>query len=360
MPKLCVPSRCGAFSLDRLRDTGCPAVYDVGFDPGPFRYRGKPPAIDGIQEMYGTRRTVLDKLLLDAAAEAGAEVRQAFTVTEILSGEGRVTGIRGHSRHEPEVTETARIVVGADGRHSFVAKSVGAEVYNARPSATCLYYAYWRGVPPHNVTMRPRGNRVLITTPTNDGLTIVIVIAPIGEFESAKLDVEAHFWEAVERAPELVALLRQGERAEHFYGTADVENFFRKPYGEGWALAGDAGYHKDPCTAQGISDAFRSADWTAQAIGDGLSGRRPMAEAMADYQRTRDEHFLPMYEMTYGMAQIQAPPPESVQQLQAALQNNQPEIDRFFGTLAGTVAIPDFYSPENVGRIMARAAGANA
>jgi flavin-dependent dehydrogenase len=346
--------------LDRLRAAGCPAVYEVGFDPGPFRYKGRPPGVDGIQEMYGPRRTLLDKLLLDAAAEAGAEAREGFTVTEILSGDGRVTGIRGHRRNESDVVETARIVVGADGRHSLVAKSVDAEVYNARPTATCVYYSYWRGVPPHDVIIRVRGDRVLITTAANDGLTIALVSAPIADFETAKSDVEAHFWASVDRAPELAALLRQGERVERFYGTGDMENFFRKPYGEGWALVGDAGYHKDPATAQGISDAFRSAEWLAQAIETGLSGTRPMTEAMADYQRTRDEHFLPMYELTYGMAQIQAPPPVSVQELQAALQNNQPEIDRFFGTLAGTVAIPEFYSPENVGRIMARAAAANA
>jgi flavin-dependent dehydrogenase len=346
--------------LDRLRATGCPAVNEIGFDPGPFSYKGTPPEADGVREMYGPRRTVLDKLLLDAAAESGAEVREGFRVTEIVSSDGRVTGIRGQRRNEPEIGESARIVVGADGRHSLVAKSVGAEEYNARPTATCVYYSYWRGVPRHDVTIRIRGDRVLISTPANEELTIAIVISPIGAFDTAKSDVEGHFWAGINRAPELAALFKQGERVEPFYGTGDIENFFRKPYGEGWALVGDAGYHKDPCTAQGISDAFRSAEWLAEAIDAGLSGARQMSEAMADYQRIRDEHFLPMYEMTYGMAQIQEPPPASVQALQAALRNNQPEIDRFFGTWAGTVAIPEFYSLDNVGRILAKASAANA
>jgi flavin-dependent dehydrogenase len=346
--------------LDRLRATGRPAVCEIGFDPGPFSYKGTPPDVDGVQEMYGPRRTVLDKLLLDAAAEAGAEVREAFTVTEIVSSDGRVTGIRGHRRKEPDIGESARIIVGADGRHSLVARSVGAEEYNARPPATCVYYSYWRGVPPHDVTIRMRGDRVLISTPTNDGLIVAIVISPIGAFDMAKSDVEGHFRAAINRAPELAALLEQGERVEPFYGTGDIENFFRKPYGEGWALVGDAGYHKDPCTAQGISDAFRSAEWLVEAIDAGFSGTCEMEEAMAAYQRTRDEHFLPMYELTYGMAQIQAPPPAPVQALQAALRNNQTEIDRFFGTLAGTVAIPEFYSADNVGRILAKANAASA
>ena len=144
-------------------------------------------------------------------------------------------------------------------------------------------------------------------------------------------------------------------RLKNGYGTGGVENFFRKPYGDGWALVGDAGYNKDQITAQGISDAFRSAEWLADAIHAGLSAARPIEEALAEYQRIRDEHFLPIYELTCGLAQL-APPPPPMQALYAALCNNQAETDRFFGTLAGTVPIPEYYAPENVARIVGRAA----
>ena len=70
---------------------------------------------------------------------------------------------------------------------------------------------------------------------------------------------------------------------------AALPNFFRKPYGPGWALVGDAGYQKDPITAQGIQDAFRDAELCAGALDEALSGARPFDEAMADYQRARDD-----------------------------------------------------------------------
>ena len=85
-------------------------------------------------------------------------------------------------------------------------------------------------------------------------------------------------------------------------GTADVPNFFRKPWGPGWALVGDAGYMKDPTTGLGIADAFRDAGLLAKALDDTLSGRIPADEALAAYQSQRDAAAGPMYELTLQMA----------------------------------------------------------
>jgi len=98
----------------------------------------------------------------------------------------------------------------------------------------------------------------------------------------------------------------------------DLPNFFRKPRGEGWALVGDAGYHKDPIMAQGIPDAFRSAEWVADAVHAGFSGARPLGEAMAEYERVRDEHFAPMYDLTGGMRGLEPPPPENARPISGA------------------------------------------
>lgn len=140
-------------------------------------------------------------------------------------------------------------------------------------------------------------------------------------------------------------------REERFVGTADVPNFFRKPYGPGWALVGDAGYHKDPVIAQGMTDAFRDAEWLVESIDTSFAGRQPLAEALADYQRRRDAAVLPMYEYTCQLASL-APPPPAMQQLLTVLRGNQHETNRHFGTIAGTVPIPEFFSPENIQRVM--------
>ena len=151
--------------------------------------------------------------------------------------------------------------------------------------------------------------------------------------------------------------MRNGKREERFAGTVNTENFFRKPYGPGWALVGDAGYHKDPSTAQEIADSFRDAELLTEAIDAGFSERRPLDEALADYERQRNAAVLPMYEFTCRLANLAEPPPPEMRQLLAALQGNQTETNRFLGVWAGTVPVPEFFAPEHIQRILA---GANA
>src|ERR1700752_325166 len=109
--------------LDRLAATGCPPIHTYAFDFGPFTISGSPGTADA-PVAYCARRTVLDKLLVDAAAEAGAEIREGFTVEEVLIEEGQVVGIKGRAKDGEAVTEHARLVVGADGRYSVVANAV--------------------------------------------------------------------------------------------------------------------------------------------------------------------------------------------------------------------------------------------
>ena len=108
--------------------------------------------------------------------------------------------------------------------------------------------------------------------------------------------------------------MRGAKREERFAGGA-VPNFFRKPYGPGWALVGDAGYNKDPITAQGISDAFRDAERAPPRSTRCSRASRSFDDAMADYHQARDEHAMPIYEFTTQLATLEPPPPEMQQLL---------------------------------------------
>jgi len=146
---------------------------------------------------------------------------------------------------------------------------------------------------------------VVVSFPTNDGLTITPVIFPRDELPAVRGSLERHLLDGLGLVGDFAEPFRGGVRVERIRAMGDLPNFFRKPYGGGWALVGDAGYHKDPILAQGISDAFRSAEWLADAIHAGFSGARPLGEALAEYQRVRDEHFAPMYDLTCGMASLE-------------------------------------------------------
>ena len=158
---------------------------------------------------------------------------------------------------------------------------------------------------------------------------------------------------AVERAPEFADRLRAATRQAPFAG-GGVPNFFRVPFGPGWALVGDAAYTKDPVTAQGMTDAFQSAEWCAEALDETFDRGRAYDEAMGDYQRRRDAHAMPIYEFTTETAKLEPPTPE-MQQLLGAVQGDQAAMDAFASVIAGTMSPVDFFDPAHIGAIMGNA-----
>ena len=342
--------------LELLEDTGCPPVETYSFDFGPLTISGRPQPIDGHARGYCPRRTVLDELLAQAAMRHGAELREGFMVDEILFDDGRVSGVRGHAKNGGAVTERARVVVGADGRHSVLAKAVQPEAYNERRSHLAMYYAYWSNLPSDGFQtyIRAEHRRGWAAIPTHDELTVLPFGWPVEEFHANRGDIEGNFLKAMELAPEFAERIRGARRESKFIGSAELPGYFRKPYGPGWALVGDAGYHKNPITAMGINDAFRDAELVARAIDDDIAGRRPYEDGMRDYQETRDREAGPVYEFTDEFAQLQPPPPE-LQQLIGAMHGNQEAMDAFVSVQAATLPAPEFFAPENVGRIMATA-----
>jgi flavin-dependent dehydrogenase len=340
--------------LDQLIETGCPPVKRYSFDFGPVSVAGSPQPIDGEARAFGPRRTILDKLLVDAAGEAGAEVREAFTVEEITAEDGKVTGIRGHAKGGDSVTETAKVVIGADGKRSLLAKAVEPKQYNERPSQLAMYYAYWSDLPVEGFETRIRAEhrRGWAALPTHDDLTCVPFGWPREEFDRNKKDIEGNFLAAMELAPEFAERIRRATRESKFIGSAELPGYFRKPFGPGWVLVGDAGYHKNPITAMGINDAFRDAELVADGLDEAFGGGPSFDDAMSAYQEVRDREAMPVYEFTFEFASMEPPPPE-MQQLIGGMQGNQGAQDDFVSVQAATLPAPEFFAPENVGRIMA-------
>jgi flavin-dependent dehydrogenase len=341
--------------LPQVVASGCPAVRTMTVDFGDFPLTGAVAPLDGVADAYAPRRYILDALLLGAAAGAGAEVRTGFAVDDLLLTDGKVTGVRGRVRGGTPVTERARVVVGADGQHSLVARAVRAAPYHARPAVACYYHAYWSGVPVRGLEVYRRQDRFVVAFPTNEGRTGITIGWPQAQFRAVRADVAGHVLATLDLVPDLAARVRAGRREEPFAGSGDLPNFFRRAQGPGWALVGDAGYHKDPMLAYGISDAFRDADLLAAALDDGLTGRRRMGAALADYERQRDAAALPLYDLNYAAARLEPPPP-ALLRLRAALRHNPADTARFFGVNAGTVAAPAFFAPQNIARILAGAA----
>jgi 2-polyprenyl-6-methoxyphenol hydroxylase-like FAD-dependent oxidoreductase len=324
--------------LERISATGVPFASRVRFDVDGVVLDGIPTPVDGIDAAVCMRRTDIDSLLAGAAAEAGADVRLGVTVTELLFEGERVVGIAGHDRAGRRFEDRAAIVVGADGAASFVARTVDAPTYDVRPAATARMYSHWRGLAVEGIEQYLRPGRFFVVAPTCDGLTLVAQQVPVGEAEAVRGRVAEVFLQNLAAVPDLAARVAAAERVEPFAFAEVGDSFIRQPSGPGWTLVGDASYHQDPITAQGIADSFRDAELLAAAIDDGLDG--DLAGTLLGYQRARDTAALPMVELTAGLAELEAPAPEFAA-LVAALDEEQ--VPRLLGVIAGSVPIAELY-----------------
>ncbi|MDQ2786006.1 MAG: NAD(P)/FAD-dependent oxidoreductase [Chloroflexota bacterium] len=296
--------------LDQVAASNAPPIRVIATDLGDFLLPTPVAPLEDVDAHYAPRRFVLDTILVTSAVAAGADLREHFTVHEIVWDGDCVVGVRGRANGGAMVTEYGRIVIGADGARSIVARAVQAPTYNERPVVTCGYYSYFSDVSlvGNEVYLRP--DCAHINFPTNNGLICAAIQVPIAEFHAFRADIEGNFFRALDRIPALGERVRAGQREERWYGTADLPNFFRKPYGPGWALVGDAGYTKDPMLAQGISDAFRDAEALAEAVDAGFTGDIPLADALAEYEQHRNDAAFSAYEANYAAATFAPFPPE--------------------------------------------------
>jgi 2-polyprenyl-6-methoxyphenol hydroxylase-like FAD-dependent oxidoreductase len=259
----------------------------------------------------------------------------------------RVVGIRGRARGGTAVQDRAAVVIGADGKHSAVAKAVGVPNYLEKPSLTAGYYTYWSGLGITDFRVYVRPKRAIVAVPTHDDLTLVLVGWPHAEFAANKPDIEGTYHRAVAQIPDLAERLRGGRREARFVGTGDMPNAFRTPYGPGWALVGDAGYVRDPCTAQGISDSFRDAEQITAALAEFYAGRLRFGTAMGRFHAERDAAVKPMFDFTLQLAAME-PLPAFIRGLFRSMQGSPARTEKFLGVIAGTVSPKEFFAPANL------------
>jgi flavin-dependent dehydrogenase len=310
-----------------------------------------------VQLWCAPRRAFLDQLLLDAAGESGVEILLGCRVEGLLFEGGRVAGVRGRLKSGAGLLARAGVVIGADGRRSFVADAVRATARDVRREGTFAYYTYFSGVRQHS-HLRFRGRLGVSSYPTNDGLQHVLCFGPIAWAGDFRRSIERHYHRILAFcAPDLSALIAEsGRREERFAGAIDQVAFFHEPYGPGWALVGDAGCTVDQCTAIGMMHALRDAQLLADSLHRWLAGDAPYDEALAAFGAMRDRDTAGHYEMVAALARMR-PLPEEILRLHAALvmTSNQRDVDRLLGVTGEVVRVEDFYTETNLARIIASA-----
>jgi 2-polyprenyl-6-methoxyphenol hydroxylase-like FAD-dependent oxidoreductase len=343
--------------LDAVVATGCPLLHDFKLDMGELVLRGKPPATQA-DAALAPRRYALDQVLLQAALDAGVELREGVSVQALRrDAAGRVCGIDAQGAQLDDGRSwqaDARVVIGADGSQSRVADAVGAAVYDAvdKDEGSFNMYAYFTGLPLPEVAFYARPERMFYAWATNEGQTLVGMMQPARAPRPARADMHAHVLATLrELAPDLAEAVAQGARCEDWMGGA-IGTFCREPAGPGWALVGDAGLTLDPITAAGITCALRDAETLATLVHAGLDGDNATLDAQtARFQGLRDAVSVPLKGFAQEMARL-APPPPEVAALFGAMATQPAVIDDYYGLFGQTVTPAAFFSPEHMARIM--------
>jgi 2-polyprenyl-6-methoxyphenol hydroxylase-like FAD-dependent oxidoreductase len=307
--------------LDELVDSGAPQIRSVSFHHAGETTHHTLKDRAGVDFVVAPRRYVLDDLVARAAVEAGARLVTDTTVSGLQWSDGRVTGVHAHDQDDTPVELSGRLVVGADGLRSAVARQVGAPLAQRySPTGSC-FYTYVSGVPWDGIELYVEDGAFAGVFPTHHGEACVWLIRPV-ELMEPVITAGAHrlgaWMAALQRVvPELARKVRSGTVTAPLRGYVALPNHVRRAAGPGWALVGDAGYHRDPITGHGMTDALRDAELLAEAVDSVLRGVCPERVAMRRYERERDRALEPVFEITRALGAF--PPAAEFLDLQARL-----------------------------------------
>lgn len=303
--------RAGVLQLSRwgvlpeLVAAGTPPIRHIAFhyaDGGDASVTLRPTP--GVDALYAPRRHLLDRVLVDAATAAGADVLHGTAVSGLLRDQdGRVLGVRVARATGREVAIRADLTVGADGVGSLVAREVGARFLRRGQAASAILYRYVDEVPSTGYVWAYGDGAAAGLIPTNADQTCVFVgTTPLRMRTLRREGADAAFQRLLDAAPAPLAdVVRAGGAAGRLHGWRGVPGHVRRSSGPGWALVGDAGYFKDPITTHGITDALRDAELLADAVLEGLDGASPVV-ALASYEATRDRLSKALYDVTESVS----------------------------------------------------------
>jgi 2-polyprenyl-6-methoxyphenol hydroxylase-like FAD-dependent oxidoreductase len=283
--------------LDKVIAAGTPPVRRTT-----FRYADAVVPITvkssyGVDALYAPRRTILDPIVVDAAAATGVDVRFRTAVTDVeRDRRGNVTGVVGRTADGRPFGARARIVVGADGIHSTIAERVSAPFERVGRSVAALTYGYWTGLATDGYEWNFRPDAASGVIPTNDARTCVYASASPRRIGRGGLEPLNRI--VAESSPDLAARLAAATPPRALRTFTGRPGHIRRSWGRGWALVGDAGYFKDPLTSHGMTDALRDAELLARALVAVIVDGADEREALASYQRARDALSAAFFDLT--------------------------------------------------------------
>jgi 2-polyprenyl-6-methoxyphenol hydroxylase-like FAD-dependent oxidoreductase len=247
------------------------------------------------------RRITLDEILIERVRQsANIDFYESAKVEGLVKQDSRVDGVTWRSQDGMQIS-TGKAVVGADGIRSSLAKWLQPNVEISEPVRRTMYYAYYAGLAALEgpaAEFHFRGDHLVYCFPCDGNLSLLAASLPISEFDEFRRDPQGRLDQELHSMVELAPRIKRASRVSPVQGTGSIGGHLRVPFGDGWALVGDAGMAMDPWSGQGIDQATTHAVMLARHLDDFLSGREGWEAAMQAFHTERNDFSLKAFNRT--------------------------------------------------------------
>ena len=252
--------------IDEVLATGAPPLVCEYFsvDGSPFE-QGPPQEPGRIGYCLSVRRSTLDAILARRAATIGVDLRTRTRVVDLVTVGGACVGVTD----ERGIVHRARVVVGADGRRSTVARLVAAADEERHPPARAMYYRYatgWRSPAAVGPEFALDGDNFSYVFPSDHAVACLAVSVPLAQHRISHGDAAGHLLQTFRSNPQTVDRIDDVAWVSGVYAGLPAQSVWKESAGPGWVLVGDAGTAQDPWAGLGMDTAARQAESFVQAF----------------------------------------------------------------------------------------------
>ena len=291
--------------VDQLKASGSPEIKRTRIDINGSIIEGP---ILMTSSVFSLRRIKFDNILIEQTKKyKNIEWKPNCKLLKInYDNQDKVSGITVNNNGN-SFDINCKVLVGADGRHSTVAKLTQAKKYNIIESPRCLFYAYIKNVLPitsPTFEFYWANKDIVLLYPCDANMHCLVIMPYESDYKSWVKEPRGKLESKLRSMTTLAPRLKNAVIEGNIRGTNLLDSYLRQPYGDGWVLVGDAGGAVHPCSGTGIDQAIICSDFLSECLQDYLNNTNDWEKSMSYFEQNRDPYISTNIEEAIHLAKL--------------------------------------------------------